>query len=76
MGDAVADVHGRRPSPGAAPYGSDLRLMVGIGGIPTLQYGPGDVTFAHAPRERVDLREAIDIARSLTVLAMRRCGAS
>ena len=76
VADAVTDVQGRRPRPGAAPYGSDLRLMVGIGGIPTLQYGPGDVTFAHAPREQVDLGEAIAIARSLTVLAMRRCGAS
>ncbi len=26
----------------AAPYGSDLRLLVGQGNIPTLQYGPGD----------------------------------
>lgn len=73
---AVAAVHGQPAAPAAAPYGSDLRLMTGIGGIPTLQYGPGDVTFAHAPREQVDLAETIGIARSLVVLAMRRCGAT
>src|SRR5205823_1161665 len=43
---AIEQVEGRSPAIGAAPYGSDLRLYTGIGGIPTLHYGPGDVTFA------------------------------
>jgi acetylornithine deacetylase len=59
----------------AAPYGSDLRLLLGVGGIPTLQFGPGDVMFAHAPREQVALSETIAVARALLLLAMRRCGA-
>ena len=59
----------------AAPYGSDLRLLIGVGGIPTLQFGPGEIKDAHAPRERVSLQETFDVARALTVLAMRRCGA-
>lgn len=63
------------PQVTAAPYGSDLRLMIGVGGIPTLQFGPGDVKDAHAPRERVDLEETFGVARALLVLAMRRCGA-
>jgi acetylornithine deacetylase len=41
------------PSPGAGPWGSDLRLYTGIGGIASLHYGPGDVAHAHAPREQV-----------------------
>jgi acetylornithine deacetylase len=72
---AIADVEGRPSERVAAPYGSDLRLYAGIGGIPTLHYGPGDVRFAHAPREQVPIEELIRVTRSLAVLAARRCGA-
>ena len=65
----------RCPPPRAAPYGSDLRLYSGIGGIPTLHYGPGDVRFAHAPREQVGIGELVESARALALLAVRRCGA-
>ncbi|HXH80680.1 ArgE/DapE family deacylase [Nocardioides sp.] len=59
----------------AAPYGSDLRLYAGMGGIPTLHYGPGDVRLAHGPREHVDITELLRVARTLALLAARRCGA-
>ena len=76
MSDAISNLRGGRvPERTAAPYGSDLRLYSGIGGIPTLHYGPGDVNFAHAPREQVAIGELISVARSLTLLAVRRCGA-
>ncbi|HTL40704.1 MAG TPA: ArgE/DapE family deacylase [Pseudolysinimonas sp.] len=72
---AVADTEGRSAERAAAPYGSDLRLYAGIGGIPTLHYGPGDVRFAHAPREQVEIEELLRVTRTLAVLAARRCGA-
>ena len=73
---AVADSGGRPPAGRlAAPYGSDLRLYTGIGGIPTLLYGPGDVRMAHAPRERVGIAETIEAARALVLATVRRCGA-
>ncbi|WP_354567332.1 ArgE/DapE family deacylase [Glaciihabitans sp. UYNi722] len=76
MSSAVTDLAMRSaPARGAAPYGSDLRLYNGFGGIPTLHYGPGDVRFAHAPREQVDIAELISVTRSLLLLAVRRCGA-
>ena len=75
VNDAVEDVTGRRPHEGAAPYGSDLRLYTGVGGIPTLQYGPGDVRLAHAPRESVPVEEVVGVARALALLAARRLGA-
>ncbi|GAA3688802.1 ArgE/DapE family deacylase [Nonomuraea antimicrobica] len=71
---AVADTSGGRPVESAAPYGSDLRLYA-AGGIPTLHYGPGDVRYAHAPREQVDLRELHEVTRALALLAVRRCAA-
>jgi acetylornithine deacetylase len=58
----------------AAPYGSDLRLLTGLGGIPTLQYGPGDVALAHGPDERVPIAEVVVTARTLALLALDVCG--
>lgn len=73
--DAVRATERRDPTLSGAPYGSDLRLYSGIGGIPTLHYGPGDVRLAHSPREQVDIAELIRTTRSLAVLSARRCGA-
>jgi acetylornithine deacetylase len=55
------------------PYGSDLRLLTGIGGIPTIQYGPGDSKVAHAPDEWVAIDEVVDCARVLAALIIDRC---
>jgi len=64
-GDAV-DVYG-------APYGSDLRLMSGVGGIPTIQYGPGDSAAAHAPDEWVDIDDVVTCAEVLAEVIVRAC---
>ncbi len=58
-----------------APYGSDLRLLVGAG-IPTVQFGPGDAGLAHSTQERVPLAEVLAVARTLAVLAVDTCGTS
>lgn len=71
---AVATVTGAPPGETGAPYGSDLRLYQGVGGIPTLHYGPGDVRHAHAPDEQVPVAELVDSCRSLALLTIRRCG--
>ncbi|WP_222047071.1 ArgE/DapE family deacylase [Modestobacter lapidis] len=70
---AVADAGGGCPPERAAPYGSDLRLYAAAG-IPTLQYGPGDIQLAHGPAEQVPLAELATAARSYVLLAMRTCG--
>jgi acetylornithine deacetylase len=56
-----------------APYGSDLRLMTGLGGVPTVHYGPGDARLAHGPHERVPIAEVLTTARALAVLALEHC---
>jgi acetylornithine deacetylase len=71
---AVRDTGGPTPALGAEVYGSDLRLYAGIGGIPTLHYGPGDIRVAHGPQEHVNLEELVQVTRALVVLALRRCG--
>ncbi|MBD3782553.1 MAG: M20/M25/M40 family metallo-hydrolase, partial [Micrococcales bacterium] len=74
VADAVEAVGGVRPAVAGAPYGSDLRLYADAG-IPTLQYGPGDVRLAHSAQESVELAEVVAVARALAVLAARRLGA-
>lgn len=57
------------PAVWGAPYGSDLRLLSGLGGIPTLHYGPGDAGLAHGPNESVPLDEIATAAHALALLA-------
>ncbi|MAT06053.1 MAG: peptidase M20 [Acidimicrobiaceae bacterium] len=57
-----------------APYGSDLRLLTELGGIPTIQYGPGDAKLAHGPWESVPIDEVATTARTLALLALDICG--
>ncbi|TDW66760.1 M20/M25/M40 family metallo-hydrolase [Kribbella pratensis] len=70
---AVIDTDKPAPQVQGAPYGSDLRLYAGAA-IPTLQYGPGDVRYAHAADEHVLLADVLHAARTYAVLAVRRCG--
>ena len=74
MSDAVEATGGTRPPLARGVYGSDLRLYTGVGGIPTVHYGPGDMEDAHSPLEKVDLDQLVEVTRALLVLALRRCG--
>jgi acetylornithine deacetylase len=71
---AHAAVGGRAQDRWGAPYGSDLRLLTGLGGVPTVHYGPGDAALAHAPDESVPLPEVVTAARALALLAVDVCG--
>ncbi|MBK7859865.1 MAG: ArgE/DapE family deacylase [Archangiaceae bacterium] len=74
VSDAHADLNGTKPDLHGAPYGSDLRLMVGLGQIPTLHYGPGNVKHAHAPNEHVPVAHLRAVARTLILAILRFCG--
>ncbi|MFI9763481.1 ArgE/DapE family deacylase [Streptomyces sp. NPDC051963] len=69
--DAVGGGSGLRER--GAPYGSDLRLYAGAG-VPTLQFGPGDIAVAHSARECVSVREVVEVARTLAVGVLRTVG--
>ena len=73
--DAHGVASGHRPlEVYGAPYCSDLRLLTGLGGIPTLQYGPGDAMLAHGPAECVPVEEIVVTARTLALVALDVCG--
>jgi acetylornithine deacetylase len=60
----------------AMPYGCDMGLTVGVGGIPTVVYGPGDIRAAHRPDEHVPVADLEAAARTLAVTMLRFCGAT
>lgn len=76
--ELVRDEHtkltGREPEIYGGPYGSDLRLLTGIGGIPTVQYGPGDSAAAHAPNEWVAIDDVFTCASVLAEVIVATCG--
>ena len=55
-------------------YGSDMRLLVNVGRMPAVLFGPGDVRDCHMPDESVAVDEVRLAARALIVTAMRFCG--
>jgi acetylornithine deacetylase len=65
---------GRQAAVWGAPYGSDLRLLTGLGSIPTIHYGPGDAGLAHGPDESVPVDEVTTAARALALLALDLAG--
>ena len=55
-------------------YGADMRLLVNVGRIPTVMFGPGDVRVAHMPDEYVPIADLEAVACTLVVTALRFCG--
>lgn len=70
--DAAHAVAGGGPAPRehGAPYGSDLRLYAAAG-IPTLQFGPGDIRLAHSAQEQVCVSEIVHVTRALVLSVLR-----
>jgi acetylornithine deacetylase len=48
--------------------------MTNTGGVPTVHYGPGDASLAHAPRESAPIGELLTATRALTLVALGHCG--
>jgi acetylornithine deacetylase len=71
---AAADVTGAAPSVEGVTYGADMRLLVNVGRIPTILFGPGDVRVAHMPDEHVPVDDLRSAAETLVLAALRFCG--
>ena len=71
---AAAAVCGAAPVVQGVTYGADMRLLVNVGRIPTVMFGPGDVRVAHMPDEYVPIADLEAVARTLVVTALRFCG--
>ena len=72
--DCVTALSGMAPAVEGVTYGADMRLLVNVGGIPTVLFGPGDVRVAHMPDEHVPIDQLRSAAQTLIVAALRFCG--
>lgn len=72
VSDAVIAAGAPKPQAIGAPYGSDLRQYAWAG-IPTVQYGPGDVRYAHSIDEHVPIDEVLACAEAYAHLIVARC---
>jgi acetylornithine deacetylase len=61
-------VTGQSAAVAGATYGSDMRHLINLGGIPTLMFGPGDVRRAHFIDEFVPLAEVVTAAKVLALV--------
>jgi succinyl-diaminopimelate desuccinylase len=66
---AVEEVGGRRPTIVGMGYASDVRNLVNDGGIPSVTFGAGDIAWAHAFDERIEIDALETAARSLALFA-------
>ena len=71
---AVASVTGAAPPIEGVTYGADMRLLVNVGGIPTVLFGPGDIRVAHTPDEYVPVAQLREATEALALTALRFCG--
>jgi len=55
------------------PYGADMRLLVNVGNIPTIMFGPGNVRKAHQPDEFVPLADLKTCTQTLALTILRFC---
>jgi acetylornithine deacetylase len=55
-------------------YASDARLLINVGGTPTVVFGPGDVRGAHGPNESVSLEELTTVVETLALTVLRFLG--
>lgn len=75
--DAAARVLGRRPPRGAFAGGTDAPHFALEAGIPTVPaFGPGLLTVAHGPNERVRLESIVQAAKIYALAALRYVGGS
>jgi succinyl-diaminopimelate desuccinylase len=68
---AVCADRGLPNTPIGVPYGSDATKMVNDGSIPTIVFGPGNISQAHSIDEYVEIDQVTVAAEMLVALARR-----
>src|SRR5690606_4080937 len=68
-----SDSRGRPAEPRGLMAGTDMRLLADRGGIPTVNFGPGQMAQGHSANEELPLDEYLDAVRILTQVILRWC---
>ena len=74
VSEALLDLTGSAPTVEGVTYGADMRLLTNVAHMPTVLFGPGDVTRAHRPDECVPVHEMVTATGALILAALRFCG--
>ena len=53
---------------------SDIGLPTGLGGTPTVNFGPGDPAQSHQPDEQVSIRDLVDCTKAIALAIQRWSG--
>jgi len=64
---------GRQPRITGVPYGADLRLFTNHAHIPTVLYGAGDVSRAHAVDEYIEIEEVVQATKVVALMIANWC---
>jgi len=71
---AFSDATGTEAELEGMTYASDARLLIDVGGTPTIVFGPGDVRDAHSANESVSLEDLDRTVRTLALTILRFLG--
>jgi len=58
----------------AVTYGSDMRIFNLYANIPTVLYGPGDVSLAHTVNEYLEIDQALEAVCTVAMMIANWCG--
>lgn len=72
--DSYRQVFSKEPRAMGVTYGSDARLLINYGGIPTVLFGAGNIDVAHGADEFVPLWQLVPTAKTLARLIVSWCG--
>ncbi len=67
------DVTGVEPRVEGKTYSSDMRLLINVGGVPTMIFGPGELREAHAANESVSIENLKTAAKTYALTILRWC---
>jgi acetylornithine deacetylase len=67
-------ITGRKVQYEAVTYGSDMRIFNLYADIPTVLYGPGDVSLAHTVNEYLEVDQALEAVCSVAMMIANWCG--
>jgi acetylornithine deacetylase len=64
---------GHQPNITGVPYGADLRLFTNHARIPTVLYGAGDVSLAHAVDEHIEIEDVVQATKVIALMVANWC---
>ena len=74
LSDSFEKVTGEQPRVEASPWGTDGGYLSGVGGIPTVVFGPGETKVAHDANEYIKTEKILKAAEIIALTVIEWCG--